>query len=187
MKKIIVLVLCTLSLQAQQAGLRAGVSVSNITNTAFSAYTGYYAAFTGTLKSKGMYGFQPEVGFMRVGAKGQAEGYRGETAREIRADYAFLYLMNKFSFHPSFGLTVGPGIEQEVSNSPFLRKQSSVSLNLGMEFSLPGGLGVEARVRRGVRDIYSGEQERSPSSVLFPLGNNAFLSYQVGLFYKFSK
>lgn len=187
MKKLIFFLLISVCARAQQAGLRAGINVSNLTSTSFSASTGYYAAFTGHLVNKRFYSLQPEIGWIRLGAKGQVSGYNGATSSEIVADYAFLNLMNKFSFHPALGILVGPGFEQEMSNSPYLRKQSSMTVNLGMAFSFPGGFGVEARVRRGIRDLYDGKQAQITESNLFPFGEHSFLSFQAGLFYKFSK
>jgi hypothetical protein len=187
MKKLLVLLLFSLSVKAQQAGIRAGVAVSNLSNTDFSAHTGYYAAFTGHLSSKGIYSLQPEMGIMRLGAKGEAVGSNGQTSQAIVADYVFLNIMNKISFHPSFGILIGPGFEQEMSNSSYLRKQSSLALNLGLALSLPGGIGFEARVRRGLRDLYNGAQAREQETQLLPFGENSFLSFQAGLFFKFPK
>ncbi|MFS0488792.1 outer membrane beta-barrel protein [Leadbetterella byssophila] len=189
--RILILLFVAIQAQAQMAGLRGGVAVSNLTQTDFSAHTGFYAGVVGNFKSGGIYTLQPEMGFLRVGAKGDIsyEVPRVGVVNEkgIVADYVYLNIMNKFSFHPAFGILVGPGWEQEVSNHPALRKQWDLAVNLGIDVKLSSKVGFEARVRRGTRDLYNGSHTLPSSSELFLWGENSFLAFQAGMFYYFAK
>lgn len=198
MKKIFLLaVLSGLSLpglaqRQKSVGLRAGVNVSDITRTVFSARTAFYAGLAGEMRMTGLYALQLEVGYSQQGALGEVKDQRSVNRHfsdsGIRTEYFTAGLMNKFSFHPKFSLLAGASVEQELSGNPFLSRTLDAGVMMGAEYQFLPGFGLEVRVKRGLFDIFENSAYTTgeyTGNLL--MGSQSNLVLQAGLAYYFKE
>lgn len=191
MKQIFFLLLLAFSATAQKAvGLRAGVNVTKITRTVFSARTAFYAGLTGEKQISNRYALQLEAGYSSQGASGDVVDTkpvnRTFTDSEISAHYFTLGLMNKFRFHPAFSLLAGASGEQELSNNPFLVRTLDLALALGAEYKFSPGFGLEMRVKRGLFNIFDNSfYSTGQYTGNLLMGSHAHLVLQAGAVYYF--
>lgn len=196
MKKIFLLAIIsglTLPLKAQHTksvGLRAGLNVSNITRTVFSARTAFYAGLTGEMRVSDLYALQMEVGYSGQGALGEVKDRRSVnrdfSASGIRTDYFTAGLMNKFTFDRAFSLMVGASFEQELGRNPFLRRTLDMAVVTGVEYKFSSGFGLEVRAKRGLFDIFDNSVYTTGEySGNLLMGSQSNLVLQTGLVYYF--
>ncbi len=171
-------------------GLRAGVGVSNITHTVFSAKTSFYAGITGEMRMSDLYALQVEAGYSGQGALGQVTVQR-PVNREfsnsgVHAHYFTLGVMHKFTLHRTFTLLAGSSGEQEMSGNPFLSRTLDLAAVAGAEYKFSPGFGVEIRVKRGLFDIFDNSTYSTgqyTGNLL--MGSHAHLVMQAGAVYYF--
>lgn len=196
MKQLYILIaaalLSSFSVTAQvkfKPGIRAGANLANITSTGFSPRTDFYIGGVGELRLAKIYALQPEVSYSGQGASGDviltsADDNGAPVANEIKSQYVSFGVMNKFYLTDHFNIMVGHTLDQEMSQNPILRRHWDATINFGLEFKTPFGLGFEARMKRGTIDmINSGKYETIGQNGWFNFEVNANLVVQAGLTY----
>lgn len=182
--------LCSTAQTKFKPGVRAGANFANITSTGFSARTDFYVSGLGELRLGSVYALQPEFSYSRQGAKGavieRSDATRTPVANEIVTNYVSFGAMNKFYLSDFFNVMIGPTLDQEMGQSPVLRRYWDATINVGIEFKTPFGLGIEARMKRGTIDlINSNKFETIGNRGWFNIEENANIVIQAGLTYYF--
>ncbi|MCD8540732.1 MAG: PorT family protein [Leadbetterella sp.] len=188
-----ILLAMSLPAQAQRTksvGLRAGVNVSNITRTVFSARTAFYAGLTGEMRMTDLYALQIEAGYSQQGAQGDVKTRRSVNrdfwASGIQSHYFTAGIMNKFTFNRTFSFMAGISGEQELSRNPFLTRTLDFGVVAGAEYKFLPGFGLEVRAKRGLFDIFENSAYTTgeyTGNLL--IGSHANLVFQAGLVYYF--
>ncbi|MCC9042131.1 PorT family protein [Myroides sp. M-43] len=169
-------------------GVRAGWSISNITNTGGEYRTNFYAGVQLPIRLAKFYELQPELVYSRQGANNATdryvypENYRGNT--DMTIDYIDINMINKFHFG-RINLQVGPGIAINTSSNESNITPVDLTFNFGLGIDITRRLGIEARWMPGIIDIndtgnysYSGNYYDSSET----MRNNTF---QIGAYFKF--
>lgn len=198
MKKIFFLAIITglslpgLAQREKSVGIRAGVNVSRITRTVFTARPAFYAGLTGEVRINKVYALQAELGYSGQGALGElnvARNYkRTFSASGIRTDYFTMGIMNKLSFNRAFSLMTGVSGEQEMSGHPVLNRTADIAMAVGAEYKFPSGLGLEMRVKQGlvnIFDIFPYTTREYTGNLL--MGSHTNLVLQAGMVYYFKE
>lgn len=139
-------------------GIRAGANFSTLTNTDLDAKTDFYVGGFAAIKLTKFYTMQPEVTYSRQGAEGQLRvtdynGYTTSRNADIELQYISLALVNKFTLTNSFNVHLGPTFDI-IANSPgYLNADVDLGLTAGVGYTLPFGLTIEARVKKGVINV----------------------------------
>ncbi|MCK0130970.1 PorT family protein [Flavobacteriaceae bacterium F08102] len=192
MKKQVLLLLslmCFVSSKAQVpilTGLKAGGNISNVSNATNSARTDMYVGgFLSVHFSEG-YLLQPELVYSR---QGYTPDYDGGKAHDVHLNYLSLMVANKIFFIPNSGLHVvfGPAFDfklgktqQSVFNNEVAKFDFGLFGGLGYEFTF--GLGVEARFKHGLVDIFGRDKNSSVANKDL-IANQVF---QLGITYHFN-
>lgn len=176
--------------RSKAVGLRAGVNVSHITRTVFSARPAFYAGLTGEIRMNEVYALQVELGYSGQGALGEVKTERNYnrsfSASGIRTDYFTVGMMNKLSFNRSFSFMAGVSGEQELSRNPFITRMPDLAVALGAEYKFLPGFGLEVRVKRGLLDIFDNSSYTTGKYTgNLGIGSHANLVMQAGLVYYF--
>jgi hypothetical protein len=161
-----------LAMQAQaqvtvKPGVRAGLNLSNFTNSDMDTKADFYVGGLVAIKLAKFYTLQPELTYTRQGAKAEYTEVSFDpivqNSRTYEQDYSIQYislgLMNKFNIVEGFHATVGPTIDFKVGdNFPDFADDELVGLDIafngGLGYTLPMGLTIEARYKLGFVDIF---------------------------------
>ncbi|TDE31723.1 PorT family protein [Flavobacterium ranwuense] len=183
-------------------GIQIGLNFSKIQNANLSTKTDFYLGAFGALKLSKFYTLQPELVYSRQGGKGKVDGFYYEqvspfeinTVYEERdADISLQYLsfvtINKFNLYMNFYILVGPCFDILVGNDFKIDENKDFNANVskgedidfgiigGVGFSLPKGISLEARIKKGTRDVF--DDNTGSANV------NSNLVYQIGATYIF--
>jgi len=170
-KTITLLFVLFLAFQAQaqvtvKPGVRAGLNVSNLTNSNLDSKTDFYVGGLLAIRFARIYTLQPELTYTRQGAKYNSDfaipAYPGYTQPDddLSIQYLSLAAMNKFHFGPGFHAAVGPTLDFKVGDNyeDFGSDEDVIGLDMaiigGLGYTLPMGLTVEARYKLGLIDIF---------------------------------
>ncbi|QEE48598.1 PorT family protein [Flavobacterium alkalisoli] len=172
-------------------GFRAGANFSRLTNTDLDTKTDFYVGAIGALKLTRFYTLQPEIGYSRQGAKGDLyfyDSYYGESYTEnvdIKLEYVTLTLINKFTFNDAINFQVGPTFD--IGTNVDNRYQNDVDLGItaGIGYTLPFGLSIEGRVKKGIADVLDTYYYSDGSNYYYEDHSNTNLVFQVGISYTF--
>ncbi|MEP0263974.1 porin family protein [Dokdonia sp.] len=163
-------------------GVRAGVNLSNITNTNFDDKTDFYIGVFAEFNFANFYALQPELNYTRQGADSK---FPGELDIEIQ--YISLAVANKFSPFKGLGLhfIAGPAInikvDDNLDNSFSSLEGFDILIFGGVGYNFPFDLSVEARYNLGIIDIF-GSNVNNSSPIDEVLLNKVI---QIGATYKF--
>lgn len=196
MKKTVLfafLILVAFSAEAQvtfKPGLRAGVNFSQITNTDLGNKTDFYVGAFGALKLSRFYTLQPEINYSRQGGKGDVIVYDGNQNAErqnvdISLNYVSLSAMNKFTFSDEFNIHVGPTFDIITNSKNNYSTEVDMCLAAGIGYTLPMGLTIEARVKKGIIDVVDSYYTGNYYNSLSDYGSTTNLVFSVGLSYSF--
>lgn len=188
MKKTIlvsIILLVTVVANAQikvRPGLRAGLNISNFTNSEVDSRTDFYVGGFATIKFADFYTLQPEINYSRQGNKDNS------SIGGLEVQYVSLTIANKFFVVKGTGLNfiVGPSIAfkvgDNIGNDDYFELESFDILflgGLGYDFSF--GLSLEARYNIGIVDILG--RNVNDTIEFENLVANKF--FQIGAAYKF--
>lgn len=187
------LMLAAISAEAQvtfKPGLRAGVNFSQITNTDLGNKTDFYVGAFGALKLSRFYTLQPEINYSRQGGKGNIIVYDGLQNAESRnvdisLNYISLSAMNKFTFSDEFNLHVGPTFDIITNSKNNYSTEVDMCIAAGIGYTLPMGLTIEARVKKGIIDVVDSYYTGNYYNSLSDYGSTTNLVFSVGLSYSF--
>jgi hypothetical protein len=192
-----IVLLITTSLSFSQSkttfGIKGGANVSNISSAGLDSKTnGYFGAFFNVHVSD-VYEFQPELVYSNQGGT-----YKFNNDQSIYVEYISIGVANKFFVDGSngFHIIIVPTLDFDIDdtliglinrNGDYGNDATFIDLTIGAGFGyeFSNGLTIEARYKRGLIDVYSGEfhdfeSERYENEVQL---NSVF---QIGIVYKFN-
>ncbi|UPQ79913.1 porin family protein [Flavobacterium azooxidireducens] len=196
MKRIVIALLFFFGLTQVNAqvtfkpGLRAGLNLSKITQSDASTRTDFYIAGFGELKLTKYYTLQPEISYSKQGGNDVlVEVYNNQTGnydafkQDISVDYISFAIVNKFTFNDKFNMHFGPTIDFQAGQSRFTQSDVDLAFLLGLGFNVTKDLSIEARLKKGVIDIYETDYFSNNS---YDVGNyNTNFLFQLGVSYTF--
>ena len=170
-------------------GLRSGINVSKLSNTDLESKTDFYLGAFVHIKISEKYVLQPELGYSKQG--GQA---KFATENDIDIHYITISIANKFFVKDSgFHFIIAPGFDFDTDDTLFNIVNRSegndvtfmdVNIGLGMGMEFKNGLGIEARYKQGLLDVFSGNWHRFESQQ-YEDENQFNTVFQIGILYKF--
>lgn len=196
MKRIVIALLFFFGLTQVNAqvtfkpGLRAGLNLSKITQSDASTRTDFYIAGFGELKLTKYYTLQPEISYSKQGGNDVfVEVYNNQTGnydafkQDISVDYISFAIVNKFTFNDKFNMHFGPTIDFQTGQNRFTQSDVDLAFLLGLGFNVTKDLSIEARLKKGVIDIYETDYFSNNS---YDVGNyNTNFLFQLGVSYTF--
>lgn len=172
MKKLALLLVCLFAMNANaqvtiEPGVRAGLNISTFTNTDLGSRSDFYVGGLLGIKLAKFYTLQPEIIYSRQGAKGtffRDDYYGGDVIasnENYEIQYLSLALINKFKIVQGFHAVVGPNLDFRTGDnfSQYTERVEDfdIGLILGLGYTLPKGLTVEARIKMGFVDIFGNQ------------------------------
>lgn len=196
MKRILIAFLFFLGLTQVNAqvtfkpGLRAGLNLSKITQSDASTRTDFYIAGFGELKLTKYYTLQPEISYSKQGGNDVlVEIFNNQTGsydfskEDISVDYISLAIVNKFTFNNKFNIHIGPTIDFQAGQNRFTQSDVDLAFLLGLGFNVTKDLSIEARLKKGIIDIYETDYFSNNS---YDVGDyNTNFLFQLGVSYTF--
>ncbi len=163
---------------AQQFGAKAGLNVSNLSNSELNSKAGFYAGVFMNAPLSAQFNIQPELLYNNLGAK--------ESGYKLNLDYISVPVMFQYKATPQFFLEAGPQFNvlvsakaKEGSNSIDIKdevKGFDFGLGLGAGYWFTEKIGANVRYVAGLSDIAKDNEGGDAAK------NNTF---QVGLNFKF--
>jgi hypothetical protein len=178
-------------------GIRAGANFSKITNTDLDGKTDFYVGGFAAIKLTKFYTLQPEINYSRQGGKGDVytynydvQDYRNEHV-DLTLQYISLAVINKFTLTDNFNIHVGPTLDILTDSPIYSDSDVDLGLTAGIGYTLPFGLSIEARVKKGIVDVVDGyyysNSGNNGNDYYSYNGNSATnLVFSVGLSYSFN-
>jgi hypothetical protein len=171
-------------------GLRAGLNLSKITQSNVSTRADFYIAGFGELKLTKYYTLQPEISYSKQGGNDVlVEVYNNQTGnydafkQDISVDYISFAVVNKFTFNDKFNMHFGPTIDFQAGQNRFTQSDVDLAFLLGLGFNVTKDLSIEARLKKGIIDIYETDYFSNNS---YDVGNyNTNFLFQLGVSYSF--
>ncbi len=174
-------------------GIRAGANFSTITNTELDTKTDFYIGAYAALKLSRFYTMQPEITYSRQGAEGNISTYVNQydyntgydtsyyttNNVDLELQYISLALINKFTLTNSFNIHVGPTFDIIANKRPYINADVDLGITAGVGCTLPIGLTIEARVKKGIIDVIDNyyydynnnyNDYGSPTNLVFSIG-----------------
>ncbi|WP_417352776.1 outer membrane beta-barrel protein [Flavobacterium alkalisoli] len=192
MKKVFVLMLVCLFtsvLSAQvtaKPGFRAGANFSNFSHTDFDYRTDFYVGGFVALQLNNFYAIQPEINYSRQGAAANLRYYDNGTItsfeKDIEIEYLSMVFINRFSFY-NVNMHMGPTFDIELNSSVPTNIDFDMGVTMGIGYTLPMGLTIEARWKRGLFDVLETDDYNGTINTVGD--NNANNVFQLGLAYSF--
>ncbi len=189
---VLLMFLFTLAVGAQataKPGFRAGANFSKFSHTDFDFKTDFYVGGFIALKLTDFYSMQPEITYSRQGAIADLRYYDDNTGtitrfeQDIKLEYLSLAFVNRFNFY-NLDMHVGPTFDIELQSNVPTNIELDLGVTMGVGYTLPFGLTIEARWKRGLLDVL--ESDDYNDSLNFVEDNNANNVFQLGLAYSFN-
>lgn len=170
-------------------GLRSGLNVSKLSNSNLESKTSFYLGALVHMKLSDMYVLQPELGYSRQGGE-----TRFSNEENLNIHYISLAFANKFFVKNSgFHFIIAPGLDFDADDSLVNLVNRSegndvtfidLNIGIGMGAEFKNGLGIEARYKQGLVDVFSGNWHRFESQ---QYEDETQLNgvFQIGILYKF--
>jgi len=176
-------------------GLRAGLSLSTISEMHANYRPDFYVGGFGEINISKRYALQPEINYTRQGSNNVRRNYydpNTETEkieyRDLQMDYLSFSLINKFTIKEVFQIEVGPSLDVLVNDNLAVRKSyNDVALVTGVAYRTTSGLVIEIRFKKGLYDILESSYYQNNSSENSIFGNyNTNMNLQIGISYSFN-
>lgn len=142
---------------AQQFGVKAGLNLSDISNTSTAVdtkmKTGLYAGVTATFPITESYSIKPELVYNQMGAKTDLYdfgGIIGQVSTTTKLDYLSLPIMLQYNLPSNLYLEVGPEFSYMLSANQSLNTIITPSTNINMDylnrFNVGAGVGAGLKI-----------------------------------------
>ncbi|MBP0905262.1 porin family protein [Mariniflexile gromovii] len=179
----------TFSQSKTSFGFRSGVNIANLSNTNLETKTGLYLGALVNIKISELYTLQPELGYSNQGADA-----KNTMDENVVIHYISVSVANKFFVKDSpFHFIIAPGFDFDSDDSLIglaNRNEGNdvtfidLNIGLGIGIDFKNGLGIEARYKRGLVDVFSGDWH-SFDSQQYEDENQFNTVFQLGMYYKF--
>lgn len=175
-------------------GLRAGLSLSTISEMHADYRPDFYLGGFGELNLTKRYALQPEINYTRQGSNNVARNFidpdtqsEGIEYEDLQLNYVSLSLINKFTFGQGFQIQFGPALDFLVNDNLAFRKTSrDFSFVAGLGYRMPSGLAFEFRLKKGFLDVLDSDYYSNNSNDHYLFGNyNTNVNLQIGVSYSF--
>lgn len=167
--------------------VRAGLNFANVTDIDGKTRTDFYLGAAASLRLGKIYSMQPEINYSRQGINQVKSSedlfYDGETLtgdfNNIQLHYVGFHLINKFHIQ-DFNIFIGPGLDFSVNSNLDYIANTDIVINFGLGYDITKNIGVEARFKQGILDVYDS------ATFLFISVNERFNTvFSVGGYYRF--
>ena len=139
-------------------GLRGGLNFSTLTNIDDnSSKTDFYVGGLVDIKFNKYFSLQPEITYSRQGDEGRYFEDGRYYSEKYELNYITLGAVAKFNFGGSgFHVLAGPSLDFKVDDNYINSDPEGFDMAIvaGVGYTLPNGLGFEARIKQGFIDIY---------------------------------
>lgn len=170
-------------------GLRSGVNVAKLSNADLESKTSFYLGAFAHIKISEIYVLQPELGY-----SGQGGQTKFTSEKDVDIHYLSISVANKFFVKNSgFHFIIAPGFDFDMDDSLVNLVNESegndvtfidINMGIGVGTEFKNGLGIEARYKQGLIDVFSGNWH-SFDSEQYEDENQFNNIFQLGIFYKF--
>ncbi|MTH17805.1 outer membrane beta-barrel protein [Flavobacterium sp. LC2016-01] len=172
-------------------GLRGGFSFSTISETKSTYKTDFYVGAFGEINITKKYALQPEITYSRQGSDNV--GYYLDNTepktvkyRDLQLGYLSFTLLNKFTFGPGIQIQFGPAVDVLVNdNLDKVETYNDLSLITGVAYRLPSGLTFEARLKKGLLDVFDSSYYNDKNDYYLFGSYNTNVNIQLGISYAF--
>ncbi|RXM48524.1 outer membrane beta-barrel protein [Flavobacterium sp. YO12] len=185
------------NIQAQatfKPGLRAGLSLSTISEMHADYRPDFYIGGFGEINLTKRYALQPEINYIRQGSNNVARNFidpNTQTERIVYQDLQMSYLsiamINKFTFGQGFQIQFGPALDVLLNdNLAFRKTYNDLSFVTGLAYKMPSGLAFEFRFKKGLLDVLDSDYYYNNSNSHYLFGDyNTNVNFQIGVSYSF--
>lgn len=147
---------------AQQFGVKAGLNLSDISNTSTAVdtkmKTGLYAGVTATFPITESYSIKPELVYNQMGAKTDLYdfgGIIGQVSTTTKLDYLSLPIMLQYNLPSNLYLEVGPEFSYMLSsnqtlNTVFLSPSTDINMDYLNRFNVGAGVGAGLKINENL-------------------------------------
>lgn len=147
---------------AQQFGVKAGLNLSDISNTSTAVdtkmKTGLYAGVTATFPITESYSIKPELVYNQMGAKTDLYdfgGIVGQVSTTTKLDYLSLPIMLQYNLPSNLYLEVGPEFSYMLSsnqtlNTVFLSPSTDINMDYLNRFNVGAGVGAGLKINENL-------------------------------------
>jgi hypothetical protein len=133
---------------------------------------------------------QPEISYSKQGGNDVlVQNFNNQTGNydvskeDISVDYISFAIVNKFTFNNKFNIHIGPTIDFQAGQNQFTQSDVDLAFLLGLGISVTNNLSIEARVKKGIIDIYETDYFSDNS---YNVGDyNTNFLFQLGVSYTF--
>jgi hypothetical protein len=173
-------------------GLRAGLSFSTISETHSAYKTDFYAGAFGEINITEKYALQPEITYSRQGSNNIGYYFYDNNQteivkfRDLQLGYLSFTLLNKLTFGPGIQIQFGPAVDVLVNdNLDKVETYNDLALISGIAYRLPSGLTFEARLKKGVLDVFDSSYYNDRNDYYLFGSYNTNVNIQLGVSYAF--
>lgn len=175
-------------------GLRAGLSLSTISETHADYRPDFYIGGFGEINLSKRYALQPEINYIRQGSNNVARNFIDpitQTERVVYQDLQISYLsiglINKLKFGQGLQVQFGPALDVLLDdNLAFRKTYNDLSFITGLAYKMPSGLGFEIRFKKGLFDVLDSDYYYNNSNDNYFFGDyNTNVNFQIGVTYSF--
>ncbi len=187
-----------INIQAQASfkpGLRAGLSLSTISEMHADYRPDFYIGGFGEINLTKRYALQPEINYIRQGSNNVARNFidpNTQTEKIVYQDLQMSYLsiavINKFTFGQGFQIQFGPALDVLLNdNLAFRKTYNDLSFVTGLAYKMPSGLAFEFRFKKGLLDVLDSDYYYNNSNSHYLFGDyNTNVNFQIGVSYSFN-
>lgn len=172
-------------------GVRGGVNLAKITQVESDFKADFYAGIFGELKFGKLYSLQPELTYTRQGGAGITFAqYDYDLQREVfhKEDVSFSYIsfsvVNKLNLPGGLNFQLGPTFDILADSGRYANTEVDLAFVFGIGYNITNNLAVEARVKKGIADVFEPNYYYYTSDNYYDDYNTNFL-FQLGVSYSF--
>jgi len=166
MKKVIIAACCLFGFAQSNAqvsikpGVKAGLNLATLSNMNADTRADFFVGGFLDIKLAKFYTLSPELLYSRQGAQVKFANYDdvySPNDMDIELQYISLGVMNKFRIVEGFHALVGPSLDFKVGDNLDYNDDLigfDLSILAGVGYTFPNGIGVEARYKQGLLDIF---------------------------------
>lgn len=173
-------------------GLRGGLSFSTISETHSAYKTDFYIGVLGEINISEKYALQPEITYSRQGSNNVGYYFNDNTQteivkfRDLQLGYLSFTLLNKLTFGPGIQIQFGPAVDVLVNdNLDKVETYNDLALISGIAYRLSSGVTIEARLKKGVLDVFDSSYYNDRNDYYLFGSYNTNVNFQLGLSYAF--